>query len=249
MILVEPVLLAVAGLQITVCLFSLLLFISSLNRHLKKKNQISQSLMLAFLFFFLGSALNVFGILGKFAFSWNPTNPIEAYFHTQLMDYQISYYSLIFGIYLMYIFSMHLTRTEFKYEKKDYVYLLLGCLIILMGLIRPAYKNMVTDEIMMILTGIDIYVVIYGLIVLSPMIKESTRLLIRIDKSDASYARIKFLVGLAYMLTATIISLVLESVYFFTMGELYNGFTFLAWVLAIISLICAYYALYYKQKA
>jgi hypothetical protein len=249
MIFVEPIVLAVTGLQTMVCLFSLFLFGASLNRHLKKKNPISQSLMISFLFFFIGSALNLFGILGKFAFSWVPNNPIETYFQFQIMDYQFSYYFLILGIYFLYIFSMHLTRTEFQFERKDRVLLLLGCLIILLGLIRPVYKDSITDEIMMILTGIDIYVVIFALVVLSPMIKESTRLLNRIEKTESSYNRIKFLVGLSYSLTATIIALVMESIVLFTVGELYNVFTFAAWILAIIALICAYYALYYKEKA
>jgi hypothetical protein len=241
--------------QLTASVVVLIVLIMAILRYRVKKSEIARELIGAFSFFFLaavfqtiGSMFGLYGISATGSTHIGYPNWIINFFIQQLTSYQIAYYSLIIGFYFIYRFSQCLIRKEGDKSKVSmYIVPIWMILIILFGLLKTQIDFPPMGDIGSIIIGVDIWVVIYSLFVLFPILNESIRLRRKIEKEDPSFTKISYLVAMAIAMIILIICFVLETIYSIISDNWNpNIFSFIAWIFVIFGLFVGYQALYKK---
>lgn len=254
----EPIFIAVTIWESIVACTAILLFVFSLKRYQEKKSGIALKLAIAFLFFALAVVFQVIGELGNIYEivigdeSWSGADPnwFINWMLNLLKNYQFAYFFLVLGLLMIYRFAMDLGKITIVNTRNDHIALFFAVVIICFGLIKRQFPlSSDAGEIATLLYTVDIYVIVYALFMIIPILKQSKFLLTRIeDNTSIDYKRIRFMFLMGISLMIMTLCFILETIWGIAIvpGEYKNPISFLGFGFAMISILFAYYSFYSK---
>jgi len=216
---------------------------------------VSKYLMQAFFFLFVGIFMQATAAFSD-VFLWNYANwPlanidfVRDFIYQKWDSFQFAYYGLILGIYYLFKFSMEIISKEGKGRGAKLIALAAGLCLIFYGyfiqnLVTAAFPgNMLVD----IIGRIDLWVILYALVLMTPILITSVKLRKKIPASDPSRNKLRYISLFALFMLIMVASFIVETFWGdFGIDIGFNPFSFSAWFFSLLALLFSYLGLYKK---
>ena len=240
--------------QTVVFIIAIIITINAGIQYKKKKTTVAKHLYIAFIIFTLAALFQCSPTVLRYIQSiypfeittgivWLDTYVIEVW-----SGYQAAYYFLAIGVYFLYLFSMDLifeegTRKAARIVPAFFLPIFVGYGMFLKNWVQSIIPG--EGELENILTGIDVWIGLYIIILMIPLIVDSARVMRKLEAGDSMKLRFVFLIIFASSLIVMIICFVVET--FANGGVTPNAFSFVAWIFAVSALLFSYMGLYRKK--
>ncbi|MHA1111497.1 MAG: hypothetical protein ACTSRE_10380 [Promethearchaeota archaeon] len=239
--------------QTVVFIIAIIITANAGIQYKKKKTTVAKHLYIAFIIFTLAALFQCSPTVVKYiqsdivAFDYMTNiNWIDTYIITVWDGYQLAYYFLALGVYFLYLFSMDLIFEEGTKKAARIVPAFFIPVFVVYGMfLKPWVQSLIPGdgELESILTGIDVWIGLYIIILMIPLIVDSARVIRTLESGDSMKVRFAFLIVFATSLIIMIICFVVESF----VGTTPNAFSFVAWLFAVSALVFSYMGLYRKR--
>lgn len=227
-------------LQIITLIFSCIITGYGFHRYIQKKNNIAQTLLIAFIMFTIALIFQIIAQLMT-----NFTIVTDNYILKLLIGYRFAYFSLSIGLYFMLRFSFSVFERDEASKKYNLITLILLICLIIFGLIEDYIVPQDIDEISDFLLSLDFYVVLYALLIIPAIIFRGLQLMKKV-KGEPEYPKIFTITLMGIFLFITVLSLILETLVGMLTGDWTNFFSYTNWPIAIFCLFLAYSGFYKK---
>jgi hypothetical protein len=238
--------------QTAVFVIAIIITINAGIQYKKKKTTVAKHLYIAFIIFTLAALFQCSPTVIKYIQSVYPFDYlsgipwIDTYIINVWDGYQLAYYFLAIGVYFLYLFSLDLIYEEGTKNAARIVPSLFIPIFVIYGMFLKTWlQNLIPGEgdLEAILTGIDVWIGLYIIILMIPLIVDSARVIRTFESKDPMKVRFTFLIIFSSSLIIMIICFVVESF----VGTTPNAFSFVAWLFAVFALIFSYAGLYRKR--
>ena len=238
--------------QSVVALIALIIAIIAGIQYRKKKSRVALHLFVAFIVVTIAALMQcTTTVVSYIRTDHIPTLPeLTGYYWVDLLvvtpwsSYQFAYYFLAAAVYFFYLFSLDLIFEEGTKKAVRIIPFIFVIIFVVYGMfIRDKLPE---SDVMDIIGGIDIWIGIYIIVLMIPLIVDSSRVMRKLDAGDPMRSRFISITIFTSSLLVMIISFVAETILaIFT--ESPNAFSFIAWIFAVSALIFAYFGLYRKR--
>src|SRR5271157_746762 len=164
-------------------------------------------------------------------------------------DYGLAYAFLVAGTFFYYKFSQMIfgPGKEGRGAGEKLAPVVLFAILVWDVVRYPIQPDNLGD--LEILYTVDIYIILYVIACLIPLIRGSRRLLARLNNSDEFYSPVRYILFTCFLLLLTMVMYVLETVYgVFTNSQgVANFFSFAAAAIVPVAIICAYRGFFRKK--
>lgn len=250
----QPIQLFLAYWVLACAIASTVILVFSIRKHLTKKTPITRVLLFAFAFFALGLYAETIGMFitlseipeESFFPAEDPLWGWNLFYHL-LRSYQIAYMFVVIGVFFFYQFSQLVFRDEEKQGKTGTVMaLIVTVAIVVYAIFRPYLLDLYPDigELGTYFYGIDLYVLIFVMAVMIPILVGAIKLLKKIGKNDSHFTNLLFLAIMAAGFIGVMTSLVIET--FVPYNP--NFFSFLGWGLTLFTFVASYKGFFAEIK-
>ena len=239
--------------QTAVFLIAIIITINAGIQYKKKKTTVAKHLFIAFIIFTLAALFQCSPTIVHYlqndivSFDIMSGIPwIDNYIITLWDSFQLAYYFLALGVYFLYLFSLDLIFEEGTRKAARLIPAIFIPIVIVYGLfLKPWIQSLIPGdgELETILTGIDVWIGLYIIILMIPLIVDSIRVILKLDSGDSMKSRFAYLIIFSSSLIVMIICFVVESF----VGPSPNAFSFVAWLFAVMALFFSYMGLYRKR--
>ncbi|HME55804.1 MAG TPA: hypothetical protein VKM55_26595 [Candidatus Lokiarchaeia archaeon] len=230
-----------------------ILFVIAAFRYREKRSNLASTLAIALLFFAFAMAFQFIGeLLSINSFptgdpSWSSSNP--AWFISWLLQltsaFQFAYFFLILGLFMLHKFVLLMSASEKSHVWSDRAGLIGAIIIIAFGILRVQFPLVTSDDITDTLYQIDIWVIVFALFMVLPMISQAGRLLRRVEKKSLDHRHLIFMVLTGWILLGMILLFVLDTVFsLIGMSDASYYSRFAGFGCAMVGLIFAYLSFY-----
>ena len=238
--------------QTVVFIISIIITVNAGIQYKKKKTTVAKHLYIAFIIFTLAALFQCSPTVVKYIQSVWPFDYmsgipwVDNYIITVWDGYQLAYYFLALGVYFLYLFSLDLIFEEGTKKAARFVPSIFIPIFVVYGMfLRTWVQSLIPGEgeLENILTGIDVWIGLYIIILMIPLIVDSARVIRTLESGDSMKVRFAFLIVFAASLIIMIVCFVVESF----VGTTPNAFSFVAWLFAVSALAFSYMGLYRKR--
>ncbi len=238
--------------QTAVFVIAIIITINAGIQYRKKGTTVAKHLYIAFIIFTLAALFQCSPTVVKYVQSVYPfdfltgISWVDTYIIEVWSGYQLAYYFLALGVYFLYLFSTDLIFEEGTRKGARTIPAFFIPVFVIYGMfLKPWVQSLIPGdgEIESILTGIDVWIGLYIIILMIPLIVDSARVIRALGTGDPMKTRFILLIIFASSLIAMIICFVVESF----VGPTPNAFSFSAWVFAVLALFFSYMGLYRKR--
>ncbi len=243
----DPIDLFLAIWQTIVAIIAIVIAIIAGIQYRKKKSKVALHLFIAFIITSIAAIMQCTPTIFKYfeitfstGISW-----VDLYVITPWDGYQFAYYFLAAGVYFFYLFSLDLIFEEGTKKIVRVVPFIFIVIVVVYGMFLKQFIPEGNDAID-IIAGIDIWIGVYIIVLMIPLIVDSSRVMRKLDAGDPMRKRFISIIIFTSSLLVMIISFVAETI-LGIFGSTPNVFSFIAWVFAVSALIFAYAGLYRKR--
>jgi hypothetical protein len=238
--------------QALVTIFTLIITILSIIKYKKKKNKMAKYLLIAFIFVFFAGIFQTTATFRSY-FEWDTTTwPygdiawVYQYFYYQWEQYQYAYYCLVIGVFFLFLFSLEIVAPDKKMMTARFLAVFFMIIIIGYGIFGKENITWPENDVVDILKGVDVWVAIYVITLMTPTLVETLRLRKRLSHDDPTRKRLLYIALFALSVLILILCFILETIWGIFTNEWTNPMSFAAWIFAILALLTAYNGLYRK---
>ena len=240
--------------QTAVAIIAIIIAINAGIQYRKKKSKVAMHLFIAFIIISIAGLTQFSPVLWDYFFDGVAPVTNIAWFDKYIIEkwhsFQYAYYFLALGVYFLYLFSLDLIFVDKPRWGARIVPALYIAAVVVYGMFILEMIDTGGDFVLGLITGIDIWVGIFIIVLMIPLIVDLLRVRGRLDKEDPMRKRFMYLVIFAASLIVMIICFVVESfVPPFVENTNINVFSFAAWIFAVLALYFSYAGLYSKRFA
>lgn len=235
----------------TVVMFStMVIFILAFLRYREKKSDVSKTLLITFLMFFVAMIFQIWGTWGSMngitygSYLFGEPDFILNWIQQLIFQSQMAYFLLILGLLSLFKFAFQLTQRENEPIKYLFFAQIFAAILILWGIFRLQLNITTEDSLLQFITMIDPYVVIFGLLMTIPIIRQGLILLKKIPKDDPMIPKIRDMTKMGIYIFIMVLFFIIETVWGLVSNEWTNPFSFLGFGFALIGLISGYLSFY-----
>jgi hypothetical protein len=230
-----------------------LLSIIAIIRYVKKRSGVAFTLAIALTFFAIAMIFQVIGqVLTNDNFPvygslWSSGNPLwGAGWMLQLVEqFQFAYFFLILGLLMLFRFALLLNPDNKKSTLLSAIALALAIAIIAFGVIRAQFPIANLGDVQAILYEMDPWVIVFGLLMVIPMISVAWRMYVRIQAGTVEQRRLRFMVLMGWILLAMLAMFVLQAVFgALSLPDAGYWVNMVGFGAAMVASICAYLSFY-----
>jgi hypothetical protein len=238
-----------------IAVVAVILFFIAYNRYRVKKSDVAKTLAITLLFMAIAMVTQFTGQLMTTVnvpvgdHMWSSGNPLWglSWFLMLVRAFQIAYFFLVLGLYMLHRFALQLAPDNPKKVIRDRIALVMAIVIITFGIIKVQFPLTSLDELGSTLYQVDIWVIVYGLLMLIPVLSIAWHMYSHIQAGTVEQRRLRSMVLMGWILLAMITLLVLDAV-FATAGLPDASFwaRFAGFGSAMVGLVFVYLSFYAK---
>lgn len=241
-----PINLLLAIWQTVVAIFCIVITIIAGIQYNKKKTKVALHLFIAFIIVSIAAIAQCTPtILSYFEYTVSSGIPwVDNYIIAPWTSFQDAYYFLSVAIYFFYLFSMDLIFEEGTRKGARIIPAIFIPIVVVYGMFLKDLLPLVPGSVIAMIAGIDIWIGVYIIVLMIPLIIDSSRVMRKLEAEDPMRKRFISIIIFASSLLVMIISFVAETI----LDNPPNIFSFIAWVFAVSGLFFAYTGLYMKRS-
>lgn len=203
-----------------IAVVAVFLFVIAYNRYRIKKTGIASTLAVTLMYMALAMAFQFIGQLMSINdvdvgdHLWSGGNPfwMASWLLMLVRSFQVAYFFLVLGLFMLHRFALQLSPDNPRKITRDRIALGMAIVVIAFGVIKVQFPIAGLDEIGSILYQVDIWVIVFGLFMVIPVLSIAYHMYSRIQPGTVEQRRLRCMVLMGWILLVMITLLVLDAI-------------------------------------